>query len=63
MKIDCGCNNWRNTTLNETIVKLTVPFVQEVEAIKDLTEEALCQAVATDTVVPEVMDLVTEVIE
>lgn len=49
--------------MNETIVKLTVPFVQEVEAIKDLTEEALCQAVATDTVVPEVMDLVTEVIE
>ncbi|XP_040008347.1 uncharacterized protein LOC120803681 isoform X2 [Xiphias gladius] len=47
----------------ETIVETAtaVPLVQEFEAIKDLTKEAVGTAVATDTVVPEVKDIVTEV--
>ncbi|KAM7410924.1 hypothetical protein PAMA_021070 [Pampus argenteus] len=46
----------------ETIVQAAsaVPVVQEVEAIKDLTEEIVGTAVATDTVVPEINDIVTE---
>uniref|UniRef100_UPI0037E96EE4 A-kinase anchor protein 12-like n=1 Tax=Semicossyphus pulcher TaxID=241346 RepID=UPI0037E96EE4 len=40
-----------------------VPLVQEVEAIKDLTEEVQGTAIVTDTVVPEVQDIVTEVKE
>ncbi|XP_042347793.1 ATPase family AAA domain-containing protein 3-A-like [Plectropomus leopardus] len=49
----------------ETIVETAtaVPLVQEVEAIKDLTEEVESTAVATETVVPEVTDIVTEVKE
>ncbi|XP_074500680.1 ATPase family AAA domain-containing protein 3-A-like [Sebastes fasciatus] len=52
--------------LSETIVETAaaVPLVQEVEAIKDLTEEVvLGTAVAADTVVPEVKDIVSEVKE
>ncbi|KAM7404345.1 hypothetical protein PAMP_011702 [Pampus punctatissimus] len=46
----------------ETIVQAAsaVPVVQEVEAIKDLTEEIVGTTVATDTVVPEINDIVTE---
>eukprot|EP00064_Thunnus_orientalis_P016264 superscaffoldBa00003180_g16328 len=49
----------------ETVVEVAtaVPSVQEVEAIKDLTEEVLGTAAATDTVVPEIKDIVTEVKE
>ncbi|KAK1899231.1 ATPase family AAA domain containing protein 3 [Dissostichus eleginoides] len=48
----------------ETIVETAsaAPLVQEVEAIKDLTE-VVGTAVATDTVVPEVKEVVAEVIE
>ncbi|XP_044067343.1 ATPase family AAA domain-containing protein 3-like [Siniperca chuatsi] len=49
----------------ETIVEKTtaVPLVQDVEATKNLTEEVLGTAVATDIVVPEVKDIVTEIKE
>ncbi|XP_034732430.1 ATPase family AAA domain-containing protein 3-like [Etheostoma cragini] len=50
-----------NATVVETVT--AVPLVQEVEAVKDLTEEVLGAAVATDIVVPEVKDIVTEVKE
>ncbi|KAI4823477.1 hypothetical protein KUCAC02_012060 [Chaenocephalus aceratus] len=48
----------------ETIVETAsaAPLVQELEAIKDLTE-VVGTAVATDTVVPEVKEVVAEVIE
>ncbi|XP_034001322.1 ATPase family AAA domain-containing protein 3-like [Trematomus bernacchii] len=48
----------------ETIVETApaAPLVQEVEAIKDLTE-VIGTAVATDTVVPQVKEVVAEVIE
>ncbi|XP_029292352.1 ATPase family AAA domain-containing protein 3-like [Cottoperca gobio] len=53
------------TEMVETIVETAsaAPLVQEVEAIKDLTEEVLGTAVVTDTVVPEVKDIITEVKE
>ncbi|XP_068454684.1 ATPase family AAA domain-containing protein 3-A-like [Clinocottus analis] len=49
----------------ETIVETAAaaPLVQEPEAIKDLTEDVLGTAVATDTIVREVTDIVAEIKE
>ncbi|XP_032377199.1 uncharacterized protein LOC116692788 [Etheostoma spectabile] len=53
-----------NATVETVVETVTaVPLVQEVEAVKDLTKEVLGAAVATDTVVPEAKDIVTEVKE
>uniref|UniRef100_A0A8C4H524 AAA+ ATPase domain-containing protein n=1 Tax=Dicentrarchus labrax TaxID=13489 RepID=A0A8C4H524_DICLA len=47
----------------ETIVETATaaPLVQEVEAIKDMTEEVVGTAAVTDTIVSEVKDIVSEV--
>uniref|UniRef100_UPI003AAE7B30 uncharacterized protein isoform X1 n=1 Tax=Centroberyx gerrardi TaxID=166262 RepID=UPI003AAE7B30 len=49
----------------ETIVETAsaAPLVQEVETIKDLTEEVLGASIVTETVVPEVKEITTEVQE